>query len=298
MEIRHLKTFKTIVELGGYTRAADYLGYAQSTITGHIQAMEQEMGHPLFNRLGKKMVLTDVGKHLIPYANEMIDLFEKAKQVPSAENEIRGKIIIGAPESLTIYRLPSILHEYKKKFPNVQITLKPSTCLELRNDLRNGHVDLAFLLETERHEEDLKIEQLVIEQLAFVFPKDYIVTETDSNTVQFTKEETFLYTEHGCSYRTYFEHYLQKQGIKHESTFEFWSIEAIKQCVMCGLGISLLPVITVAQECHDKKLQAVVTDEAQFATQIAYHKNKWISPALKELLTIVQDHAKGWRESV
>lgn len=61
------------------------------------------------------MVLTDVGKHLLPYANEMIALSEKVKQIPSMDNEITGKIVIGAPESLTIYRLPSILHEYKKE---------------------------------------------------------------------------------------------------------------------------------------------------------------------------------------
>ncbi|MCX2824814.1 LysR family transcriptional regulator [Bacillus pseudomycoides] len=296
MEIRHLKTFKTIVELGGYTRAADYLGYAQSTVTGHIQAIEQEMGQPLFNRLGKKMVLTDVGKHLLPYANEMIALSEKAKQIPSVDNEITGKIVIGAPESLTIYRLPSILHEYKKKYPKVKITLKASTCRELRNDLKSGNIDIAFLLDTERHEEDLHIEQLVMEQMAFVFPKDYTVTQTDSQDVQFSQEETFLYTERGCSYRAFFEHYLQRQGIQHESTFEFWSIEAIKQCVMCGLGISLLPIITAQQEQKDKKLQAVILNEAKFATQLVYHKNKWFSPALHEFLMIIRKHAKGWRE--
>jgi DNA-binding transcriptional LysR family regulator len=145
MEIRHLITFKTIVDVGGYTRAADFLGYAQSTVTAHIQAIEQEMGQPLFNRLGKKMVLTEVGKHLLPYANEMVDLFEKAKQMPSADHEPSGNLVIGAPESLTVYRLPSVLHEYKQKYPKVKITLKSSTCWQIRDELRHGKMDIAFL---------------------------------------------------------------------------------------------------------------------------------------------------------
>ncbi|MEH7456603.1 LysR family transcriptional regulator substrate-binding protein [Bacillus sp. JJ1127] len=134
-----------------------------------------------------------------------------------------------------------------------------------------------------------------IPQMTFVFPKDYIVTQTDSQDVQFSQEETFLYTERGCSYRAFFEHYLQRQGIQHESTFEFWSIEAIKQCVMCGLGISLLPIITLRQEQKDKKLQTVILNEAKFATQLAYHKNKWISPALYEFLTVIRMHAEKYK---
>jgi len=76
MEIRHLQTFITIVELDGFTKAAEHLGYAQSTITAHIQILESEMGEVLFDRLGKKIVLTSVGKKLLPYAKQMLNIHE------------------------------------------------------------------------------------------------------------------------------------------------------------------------------------------------------------------------------
>ena len=72
MEIRHLQTFITIVELQGFTKAAEHLGYAQSTITSHIRILEDELGEVLFDRLGKKVILTHVGKKLVPYAKQML----------------------------------------------------------------------------------------------------------------------------------------------------------------------------------------------------------------------------------
>ena len=77
MEIRHLQTFVTIAELGSFTKAAEYLGYAQSTITSHIQILENELGEILFNRLGKKIILTNLGKELIPYAKQMLEVYKE-----------------------------------------------------------------------------------------------------------------------------------------------------------------------------------------------------------------------------
>lgn len=151
------------------------------------------------------MMLTEVGEHLLPYANEMVELFEKAKQIPSNEKEPSGNLVIGATESLTVYRLPSILHEYKKMYPQVKITLKSSTCWELRDELRNGKIDITFLMENERKDEDLNIEILVTETMVLVLPKDHSFKNLKFKDVRFSTNETFLYTEYGCSYRSFFE---------------------------------------------------------------------------------------------
>ncbi|MFN2747563.1 MULTISPECIES: LysR family transcriptional regulator [Bacillus] len=298
MEIRHLKTFKTIVEIGGYTRAADYLGYAQSTVTSHIQAIEQEIRKPLFYRLGKKMLLTEAGKHLLPYAAEMIELYEKARHIPENDQEPSGNLTIGASESLTVYRLPAILHEFTSQYPQVTVTLKSSTCWQLRDELKQGKIDIAFLLDKERKEDDLQIESLVAEPMVFVFPKGHPSGETAFDDLAFSANETFLYTEHGCSYRDFFEEYLQKQGVITDHTMEFWSVEAIKQCVMCGLGVSLLPLITTRTDISEGKLQGTMVRDALFSTQMAYHKNKWLSPAMTAFLEIVRRQAKEWAQEL
>ena len=113
------------MDIGGFTRAADYLGYAQSTVTSHVQAIEQELRKPLFYRLGKKMMLTEAGKHLLPYAAEMVELYEKARHIPENDQEPSGNLIIGvgifngiqaARHSSRIYKQISAGHGHFKVF--------------------------------------------------------------------------------------------------------------------------------------------------------------------------------------
>ncbi|MCY7848507.1 LysR family transcriptional regulator [Bacillus haynesii] len=297
MEIRHLKTFKTIVDIGGFTRAADYLGYAQSTVTSHVQAIEQELRKPLFYRLGKKMMLTEAGKHLLPYAAEMVELYEKARHIPENDQEPAGNLIIGASESLTVYRLPAILHEFTNKYPQVTVTLKSSTCWQLRDELKQGKIDVAFLLDNDRKENDLHVEKLVNEPMVFIFHKEHPAGQKALDDLTFTANETFLYTEHGCSYRDFFEEYLRQRGVIADHTMEFWSVEAIKQCVMCGLGVSLLPLITTRTDIEEGKLQGTLVRDALFSTQMVYHKNKWLSPAMAAFTDIVRRKARDWAQT-
>jgi molybdenum-dependent DNA-binding transcriptional regulator ModE len=77
MEMRHLKTFKVITETGGFTRAAEVLGYAQSSVTAHIKALEAELGTPLLDRIGKRVILTQAGERLLPYANEVLRIYDR-----------------------------------------------------------------------------------------------------------------------------------------------------------------------------------------------------------------------------
>lgn len=96
MELRHLHTFKTVAEVRGFTRAAELLGYAQSSITAQIQFLEEEVGAPLFNRLGKKITLTEAGKRLLPYACEILKLHDSALETTKESGIPSGTIVIGA----------------------------------------------------------------------------------------------------------------------------------------------------------------------------------------------------------
>jgi DNA-binding transcriptional LysR family regulator len=156
MELRHLKTFKVVADMGGFTRAAEALGYAQSTITSHIQALERELGRPLFDRLGKTVVLTSAGERLYEYAAQILRLSQAAESAVTDDSQPAGKFMIGAP-ALTVYRLPAILREYKERYPDVQIVLVPSQCWEMSPKLRAGELDVAFLLAPPAEEPDLHV---------------------------------------------------------------------------------------------------------------------------------------------
>lgn len=282
MELRHLVTFKTIVEKDGFKRAADHLGYAQSSVTTHIKELERELGKPLFDRLGKKVVLTQYGHHFLPYAAKIIDLYSQAL---NTNDEPIGNLIIGISESLTIGRIPPILLEYKRLYPTVNLSLKSIDNYDVTSYLQNGDIDLALVLE----KDDLSLPELFTENLkrekmVLIRPNDV----EDSSTV--------LYTERSCSYKSVFEHYINYKQMDVKESLDFQSIEAIKQCVRSGLGISLVPYFSVKEELIANKLsgEEVSPDHPAISTFLAYHKDKWLSPAIVKMIELIREHAKGW----
>ncbi|MNI45361.1 HTH-type transcriptional regulator GltR [compost metagenome] len=297
MESRHLFTFLVVVETGSFTRAAQKLDYAQSSITAQIQALEAELGQPLFDRISKKIILTDAGRRLLPYAQEISRMHTLAEVALRSDTELSGALRIGAPESLAAFRLPGIIKEFRGRYPQVQITLKPGACWELTEFVRSGELDLVFLLQPETEYKDLHTETLIHEAMTLVAPLGHPLLELAEVLPLHLKDETILHTETGCTYRTLFERHLNSHGVFPDPKLEFWSIEAIKQCVMAGLGLSFIPMITVQSELAEGKLARLHwNDESQrVATQIAYHHKKWKSPALAEFLSTVQKHAAGWR---
>ncbi|MDP4097262.1 LysR family transcriptional regulator [Paenibacillus sp. P96] len=298
MESRHLFTFLVVVEEGSFTRAALRLDYAQSSITAQVQALEAELGAPLFDRIGKKIMLTDAGRRLLPYAQEIAKMHALARDAVHSVADVGGTLMIGAPESLAAFRLPAVLREYRERYPNVKISLKPGLCWELKDLVRAGQLDMAFLLQPELEDKDLHIELLVEEEMALVAPLHHALAELEHVEPADLREETILHTEAGCTYRALFEQHLNSHGIFPDPKLEFWSIEAIKQCVMTGLGLSLLPLVTVQNELKEGKLLRLNWDDRpqRVSTQVAYHTKKWQSPALSELLRIVSKHAAGWRK--
>lgn len=297
MEIRHLQTFITIVELEGFTKAAEHLGYAQSTITSHIQILENELGESLFDRLGKKIVLTNLGKELVPYAKQMLHVYKEIKNITSEQNGVSGDLIVGAGESLTIYRLGKILKEYKKSFPKVNIILKDSICSELKSKLQSGELDIILTIEPQIMDTDLVVKNLKDECMVIIGAPDADLEFLSTNFESKVATESIIFSEKGCSFRIAFENYLKQKNIKYVNSLEFSSIEAIKKCVMNGLGISFLPFYTVRNEIKEGSLKMIEVKEPfdKFRTQLAYHENKSIALPMSNLIEITLKNSLKWR---
>lgn len=124
MDFKQLNAFLMISRLQSFTKAADNLGYAQSSITTQIKLLESELGVKLFERIGKNITLTHEGKKLLPYAKQILKLSSDVKNAVLNTDVPSGTLTIGAAESLCVLRLPEILKEYKKLYPKVEISLK------------------------------------------------------------------------------------------------------------------------------------------------------------------------------
>ncbi|EGK08700.1 LysR family transcriptional regulator [Desmospora sp. 8437] len=294
MELRHLKTFRTVAEKGGFSRAGEELGYAQSTVTAHIHKLEEELGSPLFDRLGKRTVLTDAGKHLLPYAKEMVRLSREAAEIIGHSEAPAGPLRIGAAESLLVYRLPSILHEFRKRYPQVRLELYPGQCRNMRTRLKEGEMDLAFLLDEERREPELHTETLIREKLMLVAPPGHALAGRKRILPGDLMGQTLLQTELGCSYRTLLERRLKKAGRSVGQRIDFWNIEAIKQCTISGLGIAYLPRMTVDRELEEGRLIELpwLHQGDRVFTQLAWHKDKWTTPAMAGFIELVRERIR------
>ncbi len=293
MDIKQLQTFLTASKTLSFTQTAQQLGYAQSSITAQIKSLEEELGTVLFERLGKRITLTEEGSRLQQYAQKMLELDTEMKRALSSEHT-HAVLTIGAQESQCVYRLPSILQLFQQRHPQVKIIFKPVHTTEIAKDLlQSGNLDVAFITDTYKDTPMLHRERLIQEQLVFISAPSTVLQKSALSAQHFS-DATMLLTENGCSYRNQLESHLQQEGVYPAQLIEFASIEAIKQCVMAGLGITFLPKMVVEKELENKRLKELPTtlNLAAIFTDIAWHKDKHISPYLADFIEIAIDRYK------
>ncbi|MFG3614125.1 LysR family transcriptional regulator [Rummeliibacillus stabekisii] len=293
MENKQLITFMVAAETLNFTQTAKMLNFAQSSVTAQIKSLEAELGTPLFERLGKRLVLTEAGRKFLLYAEKMIKLNEEAKMAIAQDGELSGTLIIGAQESQCTYRLPGILKEFKDRYPNVKLMFKPAHSDDLaREQLMNGMLDVAFIMDISKPEEALTIKPLIQEDIKLVAAPSHPLASKSEIYLKDIEQETLLLTETGCSYRTLLENSCHSAKVYPINKFEFGSIEAIKQCVIAGIGIAALPTMVVEQ---DIKLGRIVelkweNNIPPIFTHIAWHKDKWMSPPLTGFIELTQQY--------
>lgn len=117
MEIRNLATFQAVARFLSFNRAALELNYAQSSVSAQIQALEDELGVQLFDRLGRRILLTEAGSKLLQYAEKMLDLADETRAEVAGAKELKGSLTIKVPETIGVHRLPKVIKEFKSGFP-------------------------------------------------------------------------------------------------------------------------------------------------------------------------------------
>ena len=291
MELRQLHTFAAVAEHLSFTRAAETLSYAQSSVTAQIQSLESELGVPLFERLGRRVVLTEAGERLRGYAGKMLQLEQEALQAVPSSREPAGTLTIGAPESLCTYRLPPVLARFRERHPRVKLVFRPGNCSELRRYVVDGSLDVAFVLSNEGAYPGVVSRPLTTEPIQVLARPDHPLAKKAKVSCVDLAGETILHTEADCTYRQLFDQALATAGVRPDVAIEFSSLEAIKQAAIAGMGLAVLPEIAVETEIAQGKLAALAWRQEDFSvmTQVSWHKDKWLSPALEAFLTLVQE---------
>ena len=291
MELRQLKTFQTVGRLMSFNRAAGILNYAQSTVSTQIKLLEEEFGIPLFNRLGKNIHLTEAGQMLMHYSQKMLDIEKETVSKLAGWEEPQGTISIRIPQSITTYFLPNVIRQFQHRFPGIGFDISTCAYDTLVHELKTGTTDLAFLLADGIPFSELKAELLRVEPLVVVAGEDHRLSGRAAMTIHDLQGQTILLPKHDCSYKMIFEQMLTEEKVQSVVFMQLNSIEAIKECVLKGVGVAMLPVLTVEEAVAQNKLIILPWPEQQLETAVLMirHKDKWLSPPLKAFMGMVKD---------
>lgn len=282
MEFRQLKTFLTVARQLSFYKAAQKLHYAQSSVSAQIMALEDELGVKLFDRLGRRILLTEAGERLIPYAEKITALAHEGRSALVRPKSLSGTLTVRVPETLAVCHLPAILSTFRSRYPNVSLRFITCTHDKLAKDLRKGVTDLAFLITDSISGGDLEIEQLSVEPLVLVARPDHPLSAKPHITTEQLSGETLLLSRTDCSYRRIVERLFQQEEIRINKMVELNSVAAIKACVRRGLGITIIPEISVRQELEEEKMARIdwVEGPLEAALLMIWLTERWQSPSL------------------
>jgi DNA-binding transcriptional LysR family regulator len=294
MEIRQLEIFRALTRELNFTKAAARVHCVQSNVTTQIRALESELGARLFDRLAKRVVLTDAGRRFLPYAERVLSTLEEGRVSVGQNATPSGPLRIGTPESVLTYRLPRVLGRFRKLYPKVEFVFRPYLDQGLVHMIESGELDLAVWMGDTIQQARLRTLRLRKEKLVFIAAPKHPLTAKNRVTPHDLTGQTLLLTEAGCSYRKKLDQLLTIMSIRPESVTEFSSVEAIKECVSLGMGLGLLPEIVVARELARKEVAALAWAGAEMdmATHVVWHEDKWISPALGAFISMLEQMLK------
>ena len=145
MEIRHLDTFLAVARRLHFTRAAEELYLAQSTVSAQVRDLEEDLGVRLFDRLGRQVLLTEAGRRLVEYARRMRAMTEELRAQVGRGEEAGGSLCVRVPATLAEVYLPEVVERYHAALPGVRLEFIHCDDARLRQELNSGHIDLAFL---------------------------------------------------------------------------------------------------------------------------------------------------------
>jgi DNA-binding transcriptional LysR family regulator len=234
LDLDLLRSFVSVVDAGGFTRAGERVHRTQSTVSQQIRRLEESFGRPLLHRNGKRAIPTEEGERLLSYARRILALAEEARDVvgrPAADGVVR----LGIPEDFAAYRLPELLAEFVRSRPGLRLDVHCDLSVALGRDLERGELDLALLKRSAGEHGGIAAWP---ERLHWVTGRRQPVT-TDRNPVPLA-----VYRQ-GCIYRNRAIHALEAAGRAWHVAYTSPNMAGIQAAVSAGLGVSILPEVAI-----------------------------------------------------
>lgn len=292
MQLRNLITFIHVAELGSFTKAADQLGYTQSTVSFQIKQLEEELDCLLFERINHTITLTECGQDLVYYAHQIRALTDEFKEKHNKEDQLAGHIRIVTPDSVCEDMVNSHYIDFHSKYPLISIQFATGDTAMLLDMLDHNEADIIITLDRHCYNKDYVIAKE--EQLSMHF-----VTNVASKfagkqglSIRDISGEPFVLTEHGQGYRRVLDRELAKKHMEITPVLEIGRTDMITSILTQSNMISFLPdfatkhLVDAGVLCY----LDICDVNVEIWKQLIYHKNKWLSKSLKTVIDYIKEN--------
>jgi DNA-binding transcriptional LysR family regulator len=291
MHLQRLHTFRTVATFMNFNRAASVLNYSQSAVSAQIKTLENEIGVLLFKRTGKSIQLTAAGIKMLAYADKLLAIEQEALTEIAGGSTASGLLTIRMPQSVATHYLPRILHDFCTQFPGIRLDITSCARHALEHELKIGIVDLAFLFADGIAAKELASELLGVAPLSVVTHPDHALAGYEQADFEDLEGQVLLLPKNDCGYRMVFEETLTVRKVKPATTIEMNSIEAIKQTLIAGIGVGLLPAIATRRETAEGRLARVAwSEDLETGILMIRHGGKKCAPALEAFMEAARNH--------
>jgi LysR family transcriptional regulator, low CO2-responsive transcriptional regulator len=252
--LRQLRTFKTVADLNSFSHAAQQLRLSQPSVSYQVKELEEAIGLPLLDRLGKRVQLTEAGSLLYAYAMRTLNVLDEASVALEEMRGIeRGTLRVGASTTVGIYLLPAALGAFKKLHPGLVISLEIGTRARVQEQVLRNELDLAVVGPALKDPE-LAVVPFVSDELVVIAPANHQLNGQGRHTLKDLQDQPFVMREPASGSRSELEKAARKAGAKLNVAMELGSNGAIKHAVESGLGLAVMSRYACVLELAGRRL--------------------------------------------
>ena len=292
MQLRNLITFMHVAELGSFTKAAQQLGYTQSTVSFQIKQLEEELGCLLFERINHTITLTDQGQELVQYARQVRALTDEFKERSGSADQLAGLVHILTPDSVCEEMVTRRYMDFHRKYPQISVRFTTGDTAMLLDKLDHNEADIIITLDQQAYNKDYVIAREEQLPMHFVTNANSKFAGKQGLSIRDIADEPFVLTEHGQGYRRVLDRELAKKHMHLTPALEIGRTDMITSILTQSNMISFLPEFTTKHLVDAGILCYLDVEDVQVEIwkQLIYHKNKWLSKSLRTVIDYIKEH--------
>lgn len=291
MDLGQLEALIQVAAHRSFSRAAEALGLTQPSVTARIQALERDLGEPLFERNGRGVRLTEMGTSFLPHAQRVLKALQDGRDAVQAMRELEaGTLRLGAAPTISTYVLPGLLKEFGSRYPGLEVSVRTEYSDQIAQMVLADEVEVG--LERSFTHADVVTVPLYEDEVVLVTSPSHPFAERATVSIDEVGQGRLIMFNRGSGYYTLVDNALRQAGVLVSPTMELDNMEATKKMVEEGLGIAILPKVAVERELERGELHQVQIHGLQMPRRqiaVIYRKGRPLGRAAKAFVSLLEE---------